>query len=293
MKAALNWRRDSQHWPHAEHSRFVQAGGLRWHVQRMGRGLPVLLLHGTGASTHSWRGILPLLANQVEVFAPDLPGHAFTERPAGRGMSLPGMAHAVQSLLNETGFAPQVIIGHSAGAAIAAQMLLQAPGATRQLLSLNGAFMPFDGLAGQIFPALAKLLFLNPIVPRTLSWGGADSERVSNLLRSTGSEIDPEGVALYSQLFRSPAHVGAVLAMLARWNLHGLWQRMPQLPCALTLLAATQDKAVPPEQAHTLAARCPQAQVMGMPGLGHLAHEESPSWVMQCIQPALQELEVA
>jgi magnesium chelatase accessory protein len=293
MKAALNWRRDGQHWPHAEHSRFIQAGGLRWHVQRMGRGLPVLLLHGTGASTHSWRGILPLLANQVEVFAPDLPGHAFTERPAGRGMSLPGMAQALQSLLNETGFAPRVIIGHSAGAAIAAQMLLQAPGATRHLVSLNGAFMPFEGLAGQVFPTLAKLLFLNPIVPRTLSWGGADADRVISLLRSTGSEIDPEGVALYSQLLRSPAHVGAVLAMLARWNLDALWRQLPGLSCALTLLAATRDTAVPPEQAYTLAARCPQAQVIEIADLGHLAHEESPSQVVELLRPALQELEVA
>nr|MBV6631031.1 alpha/beta fold hydrolase [Oceanococcus sp. HetDA_MAG_MS8] len=293
MKSALNWRRDGQHWPHAEHSRFIQAGGLRWHVQRMGRGLPVLLLHGTGASTHSWRGVLPLLANQVEVFAPDLPGHAFTERPAGRGMSLSGMAQAVQSLLNETGFAPRVIIGHSAGAAIAAQMLLQAPGATRHLVSLNGAFMPFEGLAGHIFPTLAKLLFLNPIVPRTLSWGGADTERVIHLLRSTGSEIDPEGVALYSQLLRSPAHVGAVLAMLARWNLEDLWRDLPQLQCALTLVVGMQDKAVPPQQAYSLAARCPQAEVVEMPGLGHLAHEESPSLVIDRLRPALQELEVA
>lgn len=293
MKAALNWRRESAHWPHAEHSRFIQSGALRWHVQRMGRGLPVLLLHGTGASTHSWRGLLPLLAEEVEVFAPDLPGHAFTERPAGRGMSLPGMAKAVQDLLNDTGFAPRLIIGHSAGAAIAAQMLLQAPGATRHLLSLNGAFMPFAGLAGQVFPTLAKLLFLNPVVPHALSWGGSDAERVSNLLRSTGSEIDPEGVALYSRLLRSPTHVGAVLAMLARWNLESLWQRLPQLPCALTLLAATQDTAVPPEQAYQLAARCPQARVMDIPDLGHLAHEESPRQVAELLRPAFAELAVA
>ena len=49
-------------WPNAAHSRFVRAGGIVWHVQMWGHGPPLLLLHGTGAATHSWRGIAPLLA---------------------------------------------------------------------------------------------------------------------------------------------------------------------------------------------------------------------------------------
>ena len=64
MGDRLHWETDGAAWPHREASRFVVAGGCRWHVQVMGAvDAPALwLLHGTGASSHSWRALLPLLA---------------------------------------------------------------------------------------------------------------------------------------------------------------------------------------------------------------------------------------
>ena len=49
------WDAEKSTWPHHESSRFVDAGGVRWHVQVAGCGPAVLLIHGTGASTHTWR----------------------------------------------------------------------------------------------------------------------------------------------------------------------------------------------------------------------------------------------
>ena len=60
----LDWERDGRDWPNRAASRFVRAGGLDWHVQTMGQGPTVWLIHGTGAATHSWRDILPLLAQR-------------------------------------------------------------------------------------------------------------------------------------------------------------------------------------------------------------------------------------
>ena len=78
-------------WPNRTASRYVEAGGLRWHVQSLGDTGPViLLLHGTGAATHSWAGLAPLLATRFRVVAPDLPGHGFSGAAVGAGMSLPG-----------------------------------------------------------------------------------------------------------------------------------------------------------------------------------------------------------
>ena len=71
--SALDWSREGLIWPHREASHFVAAGAARWHVQRMGSGPPLLLLHGTGASVHSWRGLMPLLAQSHDVIACDLP----------------------------------------------------------------------------------------------------------------------------------------------------------------------------------------------------------------------------
>ena len=81
-------------WPQPEPpAAFVLAGGLRWHVQVMGqeggvdpaqRRPVILLLHGMGASTHSWRDLAPLLASGYTLVAPDLPGHGFTGHPPVR-----------------------------------------------------------------------------------------------------------------------------------------------------------------------------------------------------------------
>ncbi|NBQ74895.1 MAG: alpha/beta hydrolase, partial [Acetobacteraceae bacterium] len=57
-----SWEKDGRDWPNRTASRFVEAGGLNWHVQLMGQGPCLLLLHGTAAATHSWRDLAPLLA---------------------------------------------------------------------------------------------------------------------------------------------------------------------------------------------------------------------------------------
>ncbi|MEL6375369.1 MAG: alpha/beta hydrolase, partial [Pseudomonadota bacterium] len=79
MSRTLDWSREGGLWPHREASSFVQAGGATWHVQQMGKpGAPqALLLHGTGASVHSWGGLMPMLAEDYHVTAMDLPRHAF------------------------------------------------------------------------------------------------------------------------------------------------------------------------------------------------------------------------
>ena len=97
---------------------------MRWHVQVMGSGPPLLLLHGTGAATHSWRDLMPMLAQDFTVIAPDLPGHGFTETPGGDGLSLRGMARELAALLGALGLQPALAVGHSAGAAIAIRMRL-------------------------------------------------------------------------------------------------------------------------------------------------------------------------
>ena len=75
------WERDGADWPNRSASRFVVASDLTWHVQELGAPeAPVLLLlHGTGAATHSWAGLAPLLAPHFRVVALDLPGHGFTD----------------------------------------------------------------------------------------------------------------------------------------------------------------------------------------------------------------------
>ncbi len=286
--AALDWERDGQNWPHRERSRFVQAAGLRWHVQHWPAPAPhaatVLLLHGTGASSHSWRDVAPLLAGHLQVISLDLPGHAFTELPtAGASsplLSLTGMAQGTQALVDALKLQPDLIVGHSAGAAVAVRMALDRLSKPRLIVSLNGALLPLHGLAGQFFAPAARLMAGMHWIPRLFAHQARDRAVTERLLHSTGSRISQEGVDLYAKLVASPSHAAAALGMMAQWNLHELADRLPRLRVPLDLIVATGDKTVRPSQAEQVLALLDptlRATLTRFEGLGHLSHEEQPS----------------
>lgn len=290
MTTHLDWSRDGADWPNRETSRFVDAAGLRWHVQEVGEGPAVVLVHGTGASTHSWRDLMPMLAaGGCRVLAMDLPGHAFTSQPPSDGLSLPAMARALSGLLSELRVAPAVVVGHSAGAAILIRMALDVSAAPAHLLSINGALLPFPGFAGVVFPPLAKLVTLSPFPARLMSWRARDRAQVVDLIEGMGSRIDARGLDLYQRLFQSEAHVQATLRMMASWDLHAFAEAMPRLAAPLHLVVAGEDRAVPPEHGLKVRDRVPGAAVTYLRGVGHLAHEERPREIADLILASLHE----
>jgi magnesium chelatase accessory protein len=279
----LDWSRDGTDWPNRDCSTLVEAAGIKWHVQQMGEGPSLLLVHGTGAATHSWRGLMPLLAPQFSVIAPDLPGHGFTQSPPSHRLSLPGMATDIGALLRKLEVRPEIAVGHSAGGAILARMCLAGRIAPRLLVALNGAFMPFGGVANHLFSPLAKLLVMNPLVSRVFAWQASHAGAVERLIANTGSTIDQDGIALYRKLVRSPAHVAAALRMMANWKLEPLLHDLPRLTTALVLVAAANDRSILPEVAQQVREILPNAVIERLPGLGHLAHEEQPQLIADLI----------
>lgn len=279
----LQWERDGADWPNSQASRFVRVANVHWHVQELGEGPPLLLIHGTGASTHSWRSLTPYLARYLRVIMPDLPGHGFTRNFGSDHLSLPRMAHSLGQLLRRLDVRPALAVGHSAGAAILIRMCLDGQIAPCGLVSLNGALQPFNGLAGQVFPLMANVLFLNPLVPRVFSWSAGDRARVERLIRNTGSRLDHGGIDLYQRLFRSPRHVAGALGMMANWDLKPLLRELPRLHTPLLLVVGANDRAVPPATSHHVQNLVPGAELVSLPELGHLAHEEQPALVADLI----------
>ena len=277
MSDRRGWQRDGRDWPNREASRFVRAAGLMWHVQVMGTGPVLLLAHGTGAATHSWRTLAPLLAQHFTIVAPDLPGHGFTEAPGTARLSLPGMAKSLHGLLRALNMRPALAVGHSAGAAILVRMALDGQIAPHGLVSLNGAFLPLEGVPGQIFSPLAKLLVGLPLLPQLFAWRAKSDAAVRQILEGTGSRIDAQGIALYGRMIRNPAHAAAALGMMAQWDLHPLLRDLNHLRVPLLLVVGENDRAGPPAQAARVGSIVPEAAVVTMPGLGHLAHEERPN----------------
>lgn len=290
MTERLIWERDGRDWPHRDTSRFVRAGGLNWHVQQMGSGPVLLLIHGTGASTHSWRDFAPLMARHYTVVAADLPGHAFTDTLPEAQMSLPGMSSALAALIDVLGLDVALCIGHSAGAAIAARMLLDRHMAPGALVSINGAFLPLDGLPGLLFPPVARMMAATSLASRLFAWRASDRAAVERLIGGTGSALDATGVELYARLVRNQPHAAGALAMMSRWDLRPLLRDLPALPTPVVLLVGANDRAVPPAQARRVAALLPHApQPIVLQQMGHLAHEEQPAEVARVVMEALMQ----
>ncbi len=271
------WVADGVDWPNRTASRFVDADGYRWHVQQLGTGPICLLLHGTGAATHSWRDVLPRLGNDCAVIAVDLPGHGFTRSNFSRKVTLPGMAASVGALLDTMEVVPDLIVGHSAGVAVAAQLMLDRRW-SMPLVGFTPALMPFPGLAARLFPSLAKILFTNPFVSVIFSrWAAARGETKKFLERSTGSHVDAAGELYYQRLFSKSGHCDGAIRMMANWRLEPLRDRLHSLAAPVLLLHAAKDSAIPKTAVLAAASLIPGCETRELAGLGHLAHEEDPA----------------
>ncbi len=281
--AHLDWNSDGALWPNRQASRFVSAGNQRFHVQIMGaaENPAILLVHGTGASAHSFRDVLPLLAKRHHVIVPDLPGHGFTQNE-GSDLSLPGMARALGALTKVLKVTPQTVVGHSAGVAIAMQMALEGSVLPNRIIGFNSALKPIEG--DHFFSPLAKALFLNPFVPRAFSSFARYSDATGRLLEKTGSVIDAAGREFYGKLLTSPAHVAGALGMMANWNLGPLRARMNSLPCPVTLVAAEDDRMVPASVSREAAQRIVDCELIIVAKGGHLLHEAKPEFAAQIIE---------
>jgi magnesium chelatase accessory protein len=281
----LDWERDGRDWPLRDWSRFVRCGPLTWHVQRGGEGPLLLLIHGTGASTHSWRDVAPRLAERFAILSVDLPGHAFTGgRPRG-GLTLPAVANAITALLRQEQFEPALVAVHSAGAAIAARMALDG-GHKAPIVAFGPALLPFPGMSAPLLSGLARLLFVNPLAPSIFARVARSEGQVEKFLqRSTGSRIDARGVELYRRLFGSPDHCAGAIEMMADWDLAALDRELPGLPVAMHIAHGDRDSAIRIGDARRAAARA-CASFVTLHGLGHLAHEEQPQRAAELIVEA-------
>ena len=253
---------------------FVEVGPHRWYLRRRGVGPTCLLLHGTGASLHSWSGLVPLLAEHHHVVAMDLPGHARTSTPRSASLSMERMAHDVAALVEALGVRPSLVVGHSSGAALTAELALNGslPGA--RLVGIAPAMLLLDGVAGWLFPPLARLAANMDWLPRLFARRARDPRQVRRLIEGTGSRVARPYLEGYERLLSDPEHVANVLRMMAEWDLERLDARLPRLHAPFHLLAGANDRTVPLRTAYRTAALLPNATLEVLDGLGHLAHEE-------------------
>ncbi|MCB1742206.1 MAG: alpha/beta fold hydrolase [Gammaproteobacteria bacterium] len=270
-------RREADSSPHMHRER-RRVGGQTWHLQILGEGPPVLMLHGCGASADSWRGLARLLADQFEIICPDLPGHGLSAA-ANAAPSLDELSLRTMDLLGSLAVTPCMLVGHSAGAAIALNLCLRSHLQPRAVVSINGALRPLQGVAGSVCSPLARAIAQSRSLARLCASIASTGPVLDRLLRSTGSQVDEESRRIYAALVRRPGHVRATIDMMAHWDLVPLANSLSSLSPRLLLIAGAADAMVPARDALWVQSRVADSKVVVLPGLGHLAHEERPALV--------------
>jgi magnesium chelatase accessory protein len=269
--------------------RAVEAGGTRWHLRTAGeRGPRVLLLHGTGASGHSFEPLLAHLAPHARLLIPDLPGCGDSAPLSRSATSLPGFAAALGDLLEALAVRPDVIVGHSAGAAVAMRAVLDGRCDPARLVGLAPAVLRLPGVGGVVFAPLARLAARGDWLPRLVARRARSPGAVARMVRATGSSPPAAQIEAYGRLLRRPEHVAGALAMMAGWDLAGLEADLARLRTPVDLILGGADATLPADWPERLRRALPGARPTVLDGLGHLAHEEAPARIAPHLLAAIE-----
>ena len=279
-------------WPFGKYSEYVETRLHKWHIQRLGKnkGKKILFIHGTGSSCHTWSNTVDYLLDEFEVLLVDLPGHGFSRTPAPGQSSLQSVVKGLMELIEKIRFLPDLIVGHSAGAAIAV-LISEKIKAKHGAICINAAFGEFPGLAGLMFPIFAKIIALVPFSSDVLAGLSRNNMRTEKLIANTGSKITQDKLNYYKALFSKPDHVKGTLKLMAEWDLSNFLKNLEKVDSSITFLVGNQDKTVPLSISKKWSQILKTAKYQEFQEAGHLLHEEKPDEVSQCISYHLKSIE--
>ena len=248
-----------------------------------------MFIHGTGSSCHTWSEIIECLQDEFDVLLVDLPGHGFSRIPAPSQSSLQSVFNGLMELIEKIRFVPDLIIGHSAGAAIAV-LLSEKIKAKSGVICINAAFGEFPGLAGVMFPIFAKIIAVVPFSSDVLAGLSKNKERIEKLIANTGSKITRDRLDHYKVLFSKPNHVKGTLKLMAEWDLSEFLKNLKNCNSNINFLVGILDKTVPNSVSKKWSQILPRTKYHEISGAGHLVHEEKPYEVSQIILSHLQAI---
>jgi pimeloyl-ACP methyl ester carboxylesterase len=251
--------------------------GLSCRYQRAGSGPSLLLVHGLMGYSFSWRHAIPVLAQQAEVYALDLPGTGFSEHSANLDCSLGKSARRLLRFMDQAGIASCDLLGTSHGGALAMMATTFAPERVRRLIlvapanpwSAHGRFLiPFLGN-----PVIAPL-FLQ-LAPRLRIL----QEFYFRRLFGDTRHIRPGTLEGYLTPMQTRASFEYGLSVIRTWkqDMQKLQSVIPAIAHIPTLLIwGDKDAAVEPSSAHILQAQFQSCRLLMLKGIGHLPYEEVP-----------------
>ncbi len=267
-------------------SRFVDAAGLRLHVRDSGpRDAPaVLLLHGFGASLHTWDTWARTLETRYRVIRFDLPAAGLTGPDPGGDHSDERALQVIVSLMDALAVPRAHLVGHSMGGRLAWRLAAEQPARVDRLVLVapDGFASPgFEyGRAPEV-PVLARLLpwtLPRPVLRAGMASAWADPAALSDAT-----------VDRYHDLMRAPGVRQALMARMAQIvpQPPGPWLRRIEAP--VLLLWGERDAMIPPAHAADYQRELPRSRLVLLPGVGHLPQEEAPEASVAAVDAFLRE----
>ncbi|HUN23916.1 MAG TPA: alpha/beta fold hydrolase [Anaerolineales bacterium] len=262
------------------------------HYLKKGTGAQTLvLLHGFGASTFSWRPVLDTLAQDFTVIAYDRPAFGLTERPTtwekadwadGSPYSLASQVILLQGLLDALGVEQAILVGHSAGASVAVAFALAQPQRV-QALVLEAPAIIGGGAPSFVkaLTALPQLRRLGPLLVRNIAISGPDTIRQA---WHDPSKISAETLAGYQLPLQAEHWDTALWEFTLARQASGLESQLANVTHPTWVIAGDDDRIVPTENSRLVSEKIPTAEWVLVPACGHLPHEEKPAEFLQVFE---------
>lgn len=271
-------------------SQFIEVKGLKVHYKDIGQGEPALiLLHGFGSSTYTWREVQEALAQNRRVVAFDRPAFGLTERPmeweGENPYSAEAQADLTVDLMDALGIQKGILVGNSAGGTIAALTALRHPERVEALVLVDPAI--YQGGRPAWFGWLAKtpqMQHLGPLVARNIqNWGRQFAETAWH----DPTRITDEIWAGYTRPLKVENWDRALWYLTAASGASGLGEQLDRLQLPILVLTGDDDRIVPTEQSVRLAGELPDASLVVFPNCGHVPQEECPGPFLEAVEAFL------
>lgn len=256
-----------------EGSRFIEVAGMRFHYRDEGEGDVLLLLHGMTANLFAWDAWAERLSGHFRVIRLDLPGHGLTGPDPERRYGWSELAELVMGFLDTLEVGRATLVGNSLGGTIAWQIAGRHPTRIERLILVA----PVGYTAGGRLPLLLRLLahpvsgpLLAPLTPRR-----AFIKRV----RSTYGDparVDEDAALRQYRLFRRTGNRQALGPILRGGNTLETEAALGRIQAPTLILWGARDPVLPPEHAQRFAGDIEDADVVMIPGAGHMPMLEMP-----------------
>lgn len=268
-------------------SQFMAVNGMQVHVRDEGPRddpMPIVLLHGTSASLHTWDGWAESLRGQRRVIRFDLPGFGLTGPDPQGDYSTAAYVRFVGAMLDALGVRTCVLAGNSLGGQIAWATALALPQRVGKLVLVDAAGYPLQPESVPLGFRVARMPGLRLLMEHVLPRGIVESS-VRNVYGDP-AKVTPALVDRYYDLALRAGNRQALAQRLAL-NLSGDTEQIKALKLPTLILWGAKDRLIPLENGRRFASDMAGSRLVVFDGLGHVPHEEDPQQTVAAVKTFL------